>query len=146
MTRRPEPDERIGELSNASVPFAFDVHVLIKSENAPALETRLHHEFRDHQVNKNNFRKEFFRASLQQIRETVERIKGEGLAFEIKRDWIEKAPALDFYLSRQIENDPGKMAGWRKEQERRANRLAREARGSFTSNQDVDDTNEQLAI
>jgi len=146
MTRRPEPDERIGELSNASVPFAFDIHALIKSDNAPALETRLHHEFRDHQVNKNNFRKEFFRVTLQQIREAVERIKNEGLSFDITKDWIAKAPALDFYLSRQIENDPGKMAGWRKEQARRASRLAREARGSFTPDQDPDDTNEQLTI
>jgi hypothetical protein len=146
MTRRPEPDERIGELSNASVPFAFDIHALIKSDNAPALETRLHHEFRDHQVNKNNFRKEFFRVTLQQIREAVERIKNEGLSFDITKDWIAKAPALDFYLSRQIENDPGKMAGWRIEQARRASRLAREARGSFTPDQDPDDTNEQLTI
>jgi hypothetical protein len=145
MTRRPEPDERIGELSNASVPFAFDVHVLIKSENAPALETRLHHEFRDHQVNKNNFRKEFFRVSLQEIRTTVERIKGEGLFFEIKRDWIEKAPALDFYQSRKIETNPDEMVSWRKRQEERANRLNREARGRFSADDDSDPTVDPLA-
>jgi len=46
---------------NFAETFAFDIHALIKSENAPALETKLHHIFRDHQVNKNNFRKEFFR-------------------------------------------------------------------------------------
>jgi hypothetical protein len=128
MTRRPNRQERIDELSNASVPFAFDVHALIKSENAPALETRLHHEFRDSQVNKNNFRKEFFRVTLAEIRQAVGKIKEQGIAFEMERDWIEKANAEDFHRSRSIENDPQEMDKWRKEQEKRTGRLERESR------------------
>lgn len=144
MTRRPDRQERIDELSNASVPFAFDVHALIKSEDAPALETRLHHEFRDHQVNKNNFRKEFFRVSLQEIREAVDRIKLQGLAFEMERPWIDKASAEDFYQSRRIENNPQELIAWRKVQEKRASRLAREARGRFVADDvEVDEETKQ---
>lgn len=128
MTRRPNRQERIDELSNASVPFAFDIHALIKSENAPALETRLHHEFRDSQVNKNNFRKEFFRVTLAEIRQAVDKMKEQGIAFEMERDWIEKANAEDFHRSRSIENDPQEMEKWRKEQEKRTGRLERELR------------------
>ncbi len=127
MTRRPDRQDRINELSNASVPFAFDVHALIKSENAPALETKLHHVFRDHQVNKNNFRKEFFRVSLEEIRQAVEKIKQQGEVFEMERAWIEKASAEDFHRSRAIEDNPQEMERWRKQQEKRANRLEREA-------------------
>jgi hypothetical protein len=127
MTRRPKREDRIDELSNASVPFAFDIHALIKSEDAPALETKLHHVFRDNQVNKNNFRKEFFRVSLPEIRIALEKLKEQGMAFEMERDWLEKATAEDFYRSRKIETDPKEMDRWRKEQEKRANRLARES-------------------
>lgn len=57
MTRRLEPLERIRELSSASVPFAFDVHALIWSEDAPALENMLHKKFALAHINKVNFRK-----------------------------------------------------------------------------------------
>jgi hypothetical protein len=83
--------------------------------------------FRDNQVNKNNFRKEFFRVSLPEIRTAVEKLKEQGMAFEMERDWFEKATAEDFYRSRKIETDPKEMDRWRKEQEKRANRLARES-------------------
>jgi hypothetical protein len=133
MTRRPDRQDRIDELSNASVPFAFDVHALIKSEDAPALETKLHHVFRDNQVNKNNFRKEFFRVTLPEIRQAVEKLKAQGMVFEIEKEWIDKASAEDFYRSRKIENDPQEMDKWRKEQEKRASRLAREVLRHSTS-------------
>jgi hypothetical protein len=138
MTRRPNRHERIDELSNASVPFAFDIHALIKSENAPALETKLHHVFRDNQVNKNNFRKEFFRVTLAEIRQAVERIKQQGETFEMESDWIEKASAEDFYRSRSIENNPQEMEKWHKEQEKRARRLEREALRPSVFNDDAD--------
>ena len=67
MTRRLEPLDRIKELSSASVPFEFDVHAMIFSDDAPALETALHHHFDDKRVNKINPRKEFFRVSLDDI-------------------------------------------------------------------------------
>lgn len=71
MTRRLEPMDRIKELSDASVPFPFDVHALIFSEDAPALETVLHQTFKASEVNKVNSRKEFFRISLEDIERVV---------------------------------------------------------------------------
>ena len=67
MTRRLEPLDRIDELGDASVPFVFDVHALIFSENAPALEAKLHEHFYKSRVNKINNRKEFFRADIHEI-------------------------------------------------------------------------------
>jgi len=61
LTRRLEPLDRIRELGDASVPFEFDVHTLIRSDDAPALEHALHQRFVRNQVNKVNARKEFFR-------------------------------------------------------------------------------------
>lgn len=71
MTRRLEPMDRIKELSSASVPFEFDVHAMIFSENAPELETTLHKHFESRSVNKVNLRKEFFKVSLDEIEEVV---------------------------------------------------------------------------
>ena len=71
MTRRLDPMDRINELSSASVPFPFDVHAMIFSEDAPALETLLHHHFQNSQVNKVNARKEFFRVDLDEIKQLV---------------------------------------------------------------------------
>ena len=65
--------DRIKELSNASVPFPFDVHSFIFSEDAPALETALHKELNNMRVNKINLRKEFFHVSIDEIRELVEK-------------------------------------------------------------------------
>lgn len=67
MTRRMEPMERINELGSASVPFPFDVHGLIFSDDAVGLEHELHTVFNDQRVNKVNLRKEFFRISLDKI-------------------------------------------------------------------------------
>lgn len=71
MTRRLEPMDRVKELGDASVPFEFDVHAMIFSDDAPALETVLHNTFRDNQVNKVNPRKEFFRVKLSEIEKVV---------------------------------------------------------------------------
>lgn len=71
MTRRLEPMDRINELSSASVPFSFDVHAMIFSEDAPDLETKLHQHFKEQSVNKVNFRKEFFKVSLDEIEKFV---------------------------------------------------------------------------
>ncbi len=71
MTRRREPMDRIWELGDASVPFEFDVHAMIYSEDAPALERMLHHAFDDLRINKVNFRKEFFRLPLERIKSLV---------------------------------------------------------------------------
>lgn len=67
MTRRLEPMDRVDELGDASVPFRFDVHALVFSNDAPSLEARLHSHFAAGRLNKVNGRKEFFRADLSQI-------------------------------------------------------------------------------
>ena len=69
LTRRLEPLDRVKELGDASVPFTFDVHAMIYSEDAPALERLLHQEFDLHRINKVNYRKEFFRLPLEVIRD-----------------------------------------------------------------------------
>ena len=74
MTRRLDPYERVRELGDASVPFPFDVHAIISSDDAPALESVLHKEFSLNQVNKVNPRKEFFRVPLKNIREAIEKM------------------------------------------------------------------------
>jgi hypothetical protein len=71
MTRRQEPEDRIRELSDASVPFEFDVHAMIPCDDAPALEAKLHGSFDDSRINKVNPRKEFFRMPLEKLRDVV---------------------------------------------------------------------------
>ena len=71
MTRRLEPMERVDELGDASVPFRFDVHALVFSDNAPALEAKLHTKFAAGRLNKLNGRKEFFRADLKEIEAVI---------------------------------------------------------------------------
>jgi hypothetical protein len=77
MSRRTNPLERVSELSNASVPFPFDVHMMISTANAPGLENALHRALRKCRINKANPRKEFFRASIKEIYEIVARNHGE---------------------------------------------------------------------
>jgi exonuclease VII large subunit len=71
MTRRLDPQERIDELGDASVPFRFDVHSIIFSNNAPELETKLHKQLHDKRVNKINLRKEFFRVTIDELEDLV---------------------------------------------------------------------------
>lgn len=71
VTRRLEPMDRINELSNASVPFKFDVHAIIFSDDAPSLENKLHQHFNNQRVNKINLRKEFFNVSLDEIKKII---------------------------------------------------------------------------
>lgn len=71
MTRRLNPMERVDELGDASVPFKFDVHALIFSDDAPTLETALHHAFEDRKVNMVNARREFYRVTLEEIESVV---------------------------------------------------------------------------
>jgi hypothetical protein len=76
MTRRLEPLERVLELGDASVPFQFDVHAMIYSDDAPALERALHESFAHRRVNRVNLRKEFFRVTLDEIFASVEKLHG----------------------------------------------------------------------
>lgn len=71
MTRRLDPMERVDELGDASVPFWFDVHALVFSDNAPSLEAKLHERFAAGRLNKVNGRKEFFRADIVEIEAVI---------------------------------------------------------------------------
>ena len=71
MTRRLDPMERVDELGDASVPFWFDVHAMVFSDNAPSLEAKLHERFAAGRLNKVNGRKEFFRANIEEIEAVI---------------------------------------------------------------------------
>lgn len=73
MTRRLEPQDRIDELGDASVPFNFDVHAMIFSDDAPALEAALHKAFENRKLNMVNQRREFFNVTLDEIKEVVKK-------------------------------------------------------------------------
>ena len=72
MTRRLEPTDRVKELGGASVPFPFDVHAMIYSEDAPTLENDLHKQLENRSVNRINTRKEFFKVGLDEIERIVQ--------------------------------------------------------------------------
>ena len=74
MTRRLEPMDRVKELSDASVPFMFDVHSFIFSDDAVALEQKLHSILQKNRVNKINLRKEFFNVSIDELEKIVTEI------------------------------------------------------------------------
>ena len=77
MTRRLDPQDRIDELGDASLPFQFDVHAMIYHENAPELEHKLHQHFEKFRMNKINPRKEFFKVSLDEIERVARQYKGD---------------------------------------------------------------------
>jgi len=83
LTRRLEPLDRVKELGDASVPFTFDVHALIYSEDAPALENQLHKTFNSARLNQINLRKEFFNVDLNDIKNEVEKIYGDQVEFKM---------------------------------------------------------------
>jgi hypothetical protein len=79
MTRRLDPNDRVRELGGASVPFQFDVHAIIYSDNAPQMEYELHKHFKDKRINRVNGRKEFFKVSLDEIEEFVNKDPGASI-------------------------------------------------------------------
>jgi multidrug efflux pump subunit AcrA (membrane-fusion protein) len=91
LTRRLEPDDRVKELGDASVPFSFDTHAMIYSDEAPALESALHKEFADRRVNASNLRKEFFRVGLEEVEEAVKRLAPSASFFSDReaQEWHE---------------------------------------------------------
>ncbi|RMA90899.1 DUF4041 domain-containing protein [Priestia megaterium] len=106
MTRRLEPLDRVKELGDASVPFAFDIHAMIFSKDAPLLERSLHNAFQDKRVNKANNRKEFFHVTLEEIKKVV---------YENHNDVVEftkLAEAREYRETRMIEKgeEPGELS------------------------------------
>jgi len=100
VTRRDDPEERIKELSNASVPFKYDSHVFIFSEDAYNLESSLHERFDKKRVNKINRRKEFFNISIDDVKEIVEENKASVHSF------VEEPEAEEYYDSLKIAELP----------------------------------------
>lgn len=109
MTRRLDPLDRVRELGDASVPFPFDVHAIIESDDAPSLETSLHKALSLMQVNKVNPRKEFFRVAISDIKAMVEKM---GLT----TSWTMDAAAAEYRETLAIEdamkNDPDAKRRW----------------------------------
>jgi hypothetical protein len=91
MTRRLEPDDRVRELGDASVPFTFDTHAMIYSDEAPVLEAALHKEFNNRRVNAANMRKEFFRVSLSDVELAVKNLSPDAEFHKDReaQDWHE---------------------------------------------------------
>lgn len=95
LTRRLEPMDRVKELGDASVPFAFDVHAMIHSEDAPSLERELQAHFSEYQMNKVNPRKEFFKVALTDIKQKV-------IDMNLNTHWTMRAEALEYRESLQL--------------------------------------------
>lgn len=93
MTRRLDPQERVDELGDASVPFNFDVHAMIFTEDAPALEAALHSAFESKKLNKINTRREFFKVSLGEIKEEVRK------NFDKTVEWVDVPEAEQYRQS-----------------------------------------------
>lgn len=96
MTRRLDPMDRVRELGDASVPFGFDIHAMIFSDNAPKLEAAIHKAFENRKVNMVNTRREFFRVSLDEIKDTINK------NFDGSVDFIETADAEQFRESEKL--------------------------------------------
>lgn len=100
MTRRLDPQERIDELSGASVPFRFDVHAMIFSDDAPALEAALHRAFDSKKLNMVNNRKEFFHVTLDEIKEVVRK------NFDKTVEFVDVADAEQYRISQRLQQSP----------------------------------------
>ena len=98
MTRRLDPQERVDELGDASVPFNFDVHAMIFSDDAPALEAALHKAFEDRKLNMVNTRREFFNVTLDEIKEVVKR------NFDKTVEFIDIPDAEQYRISQKLKN------------------------------------------
>ncbi len=96
MTRRLEPVDRVRELGDASVPFRFDIHAMIYSDDAPALESNLHKHFASREMNRINTRREFYRVTLDEIEEAVSKLAGPDV------DFVRTAIAEEFRQSEAI--------------------------------------------
>jgi hypothetical protein len=90
MTRRLDPSDRVDELGDASVPFKFDIHAMIFSDDAPKLEAALHNAFADRKLNFVNQRREFFNVTLDEIKKVVKE------NFDKSVEFIDTPPAEQY--------------------------------------------------
>ena len=112
LTRRLNPDDRVKELSDASVPFSFDTHAMIYSDDAPNLETALHREFSDRRVNMANLRKEFFRVSLDEVEIAVQKLAPEASFFKNReaQEWYETLARRNELFEEDEDGFPASLA------------------------------------
>jgi hypothetical protein len=96
LTRRLEPQDRVRELGDASVPFRFDTHALLFSKDAVGIEASLHQRLANHRVNRVNTRREFFYATPEEVKAHLLDVAGELLSFE------EEPEALEYHQSRNL--------------------------------------------
>lgn len=99
MTRRLEPQDRVRELGDASVPFKFDVHALFFSKDAVGIETELHQRFADRRVNLVNLRREFFYATPIEVKEQLLELTGDLLEFH------EMPEAIEYHQSEKTQRE-----------------------------------------
>lgn len=99
MTRRLDPQERVDELGDASVPFNFDVHAMIFSDNAPALEAALHRAFEDRKINMVNTRREFFNVTLDEIKQVVKD------NFDKTVEFVDVPDATQYRISQKMKSE-----------------------------------------
>jgi len=115
LTRRLDPEDRVRELGDASVPFTFDTHAVIYSDDAPGLERALHQAFEASRINAQNSRKEFFRASLDEVEAAVRRLAPEASFFkdveaqEYRETLARRAIALDQAVSAERAAFPAEL-------------------------------------
>lgn len=102
MTRRLDPQDRVDELGDASVPFNFDVHAMIFSDDAPALEAALHRAFEDKKLNMVNTRREFFNVTLDEIKEVVKK------NFDKTVEFIDVPDAEQYRISQKMREHQSK--------------------------------------
>lgn len=111
MTRRLNPQDRVSELGDASVPFKFDVHSFIFSDDAVSLESKLHSILNDKRVNKVNLRKEFFRTTIDELEALVNEIEPTAefnrtmLAEEFRQSLSTNEPYSNDYVVDDIEEN-----------------------------------------
>jgi hypothetical protein len=94
MTRRLDPMDRIRELSDASVPFNFDIHALFFAKDAVGIESTMHERLADSRVNSVNRRREFFRRSPLEVKAHLADLAGELLQFQDVPDALEYRQCL----------------------------------------------------
>jgi hypothetical protein len=100
LTRRLEPDDRIRELGDASVPFRYDTHALFFSNDAVGIESKLHDRFGDRRVNRVNNRREFFNATPAEVKAALLELTGELLNYE------DIPEALEYRQSQALQHEP----------------------------------------
>lgn len=108
MTRRLDPMDRVRELSDASVPFNFDVHAMFFSKDAYGIEAEMHRRLADKRVNRVNLRREFFYATPSEARDLLVELTGELLQF------TEEPEALEYHQSQHLAavEQPDPQSNW----------------------------------